>query len=83
MFYLLTKNQIKLPNDYIENNQKWILFCYPGAPLKSTTYMYQLNPFDIDWSENPYQNCVYDLESKKLIDFTRIDLETYNYKYEN
>lgn len=82
MFYLLTKNQVRLPNDYIENNQKWILFCYPGAPLKSTAYMYQLNPFKIDWTENPYQNCVYDLEAKKLIDFTRIDLDTYNYQYE-
>ncbi len=82
MFYLLTKNQIKLPNEYIEGQQKWILFCYPGAPLKSTVYMYQLNPFGLDWKENIYENCVYDLEAKKLIDFTRIDLDTYNYKYE-
>lgn len=35
MIYLLSKNQVKLPNEYIENNQKWILFCYPGRPLKS------------------------------------------------
>ncbi len=77
MFYLLTKNQIKLPNDYIENQQKWILFCYPGKPLKSTAYLYQLNPFELDWSENPYQNSFYDLEAKQLIDFNRIDLEAY------
>lgn len=77
MFYLLSKNQVKLPNEYIENNQKWILFCYPGKPLKSTIYLYQLNPFNLDWKENPYQNCHYDLESKKLIDFTRVDLETF------
>lgn len=83
MFYLLTKNQIQLPNDYVENNQKWILFCYPGSPLKSTVYFYQKNVFDINWEENPYENCMYDLEAKKLIDFTRIDLETYNYQYLN
>jgi hypothetical protein len=77
MFYLLTKNQIKLPNDYIEGQQKWILFCYPGRPLKSTVYIYQLNPFKLDWKDNPYQNAHFDLENKQLIDFTRVDLETY------
>ena len=77
MFYLLTKNQIELPNDYIERQQKWILFCYPGKPLKSTVYLYQLNPFKLDWQENPYQNSHFDLEAKQLIDFNRVDLETY------
>lgn len=77
MFYLLTKNQVKMPNEYIEGQQKWILFCYPGRPLKSTVYMYQLNPFGLDWKENPYQNAHFDLEAKQLIDFARVDLETY------
>lgn len=77
MFYLLTKNQVTLPNDYIEGQQKWILFCYPGRPLKSTVYMYQLNPFNLDWKENPYQDAHFDLEAKKLIDFKRVDLNTY------
>jgi hypothetical protein len=78
MFYLLTKNQIKLPNEYIEGNQKWILFCYPGRPLKSTVYLYQLNPFDLEWAENPYQNAHFDLGAKQLIEFNRVDLDTYN-----
>lgn len=77
MMYLLTKNQVKLPNEYIENNQKWILWCYPGRPMKSTVYIYQLNPFKLDWAENPYQNAHYDLEAKELVDFNRVDLETY------
>lgn len=77
MIYLLSKNQIKLPNEFIENNQKWILFCYPGRPLKSQIYTYQLNPFNLNWSENPYQNCFYDLENKKLIDCLTVDLKTY------
>jgi hypothetical protein len=80
MFYLMLKNQVKLPNDFIENQQEWILFCYPGKPLKSTVYLFQLNPFDLDWPENPYQNSVYDLESKKLYDFDRLDLETWDYE---
>lgn len=77
MFYLLTKNQIKLPNAYIEDNQKWILFCYPGKPLKSTVYVYQLDPFKLSWPENSYQNSHFDLEAKLLIDFDRVDLDTY------
>jgi len=80
MFYLLNKNQVKLPNEFIENNQKWVLFCYPGKPLKTTIYLHQLNPLNLDWKENPYQNSQYDLESKELIDFTRVDLETYSVK---
>jgi len=77
MVYLLNKNQIKLPNDYIENNQKWILFCYPGRPIKTIVYIHQLNPFHLEWKDNPYQNCFYDLDEKKLIDCSRVDLETY------
>jgi hypothetical protein len=80
MFYLLTKNQVKLPNEYIENQQKWTLFCYPGRPLKSTIYLYKLNPFNLDWAENPYQNAFYDLDSKQLIKYEDVDLETYSVK---
>lgn len=82
MFYLLSKKQIILPNEYIQGREKWILWCYPGAPLKGQIYVYQKNPLSLDLPENPYQNCFYDLEAKKLIDFTRIDLDTYSYKYE-
>lgn len=80
MFYLLAKNQVKLPNEYIENNQKWILLCYPGRPLKSAIYLNLLNPFHIEWPENPYENCWYDLDSKELIDYKRVELETYQVK---
>lgn len=80
MFYLLTHGQVKLPNEYIENQQKWVLDCYPGKPLKSTIYLNQLNPFNFNWPENPYQNCWYDLESKQLVEFDRVDLDTYPVK---
>lgn len=78
MFYLLTHNKIKLPNEYIEGQQKWVLFCYPGRPLKSTVYFYQLDPFKFSWPDNPYSRAHYDLESKQLIEFDRVDLDTYS-----
>lgn len=78
MIYLLNKNQVKLPNEFIENNQEWVLFCYPGRPIKSIVYIHQLNPFKLDWEENPYQNSFYDLEAKQLIDCNWVDLDTYN-----
>ncbi|MEK6915918.1 MAG: hypothetical protein AABW89_05250 [Nanoarchaeota archaeon] len=77
MVYLLAKNKVKLPNDYIENNQKWILMCYPGRPVKTIVYLFQLNPFHLDWNENIYQNSFYDLEEKKLIEMDRVDIDTY------
>jgi len=80
MMYLITKGKIKLPNEYIENQQKWVLFCYTSKPLKSIVYLYQLNPFKLDWPENPYQNTHYYLEGKQLIEFDRVDLETYKLK---
>ncbi len=82
MSYLTSKGKTRLRNDYIQDQQKWILFCYPGSPLKAHIYLYQLNPFNLDNEENPYQNAWYDLEAKKLIDFDRVDLDTYDYKYE-
>ena len=82
LFYVIAKKRIVLPNQYIQGREEWILWCYPGVQLKGQIYVYQQNPLKLDVPENPYQNCVYDLESKKLVDFMRIDLETYNYKYE-
>ena len=82
MMYLLRKNQIKLPNEYIEGNQKWILFCYPGKPLRSEIYIHQLNPFNLSWNENPYQDGNYDLEARQLIDFNNVDLDTYEIKWQ-
>lgn len=83
MFYLISKGKVTLPNQYIQGREEWILWCYPGKPLKGQVYVYQQNPLKLSNPKNIYENCVYDLEAKKLIDFTRIDLETYNYQYEN
>jgi len=81
MLYLISKKQVSLPNEYIQGRENWVLWCYPGVPLKGQVYIYQLNPFNLDVPENKYQNHSYDLESKKLIDYLNIDLESYNYSY--
>lgn len=77
LFYLVQKNQVRLPNEYIENQQKWVLICYPGKALKTIVYVSLLNICKVDWADNPYQNAFYDLESKRLIEYDRVDLETY------
>jgi hypothetical protein len=83
MLYLISKKQIVLPNEYVQGRERWVLWCYPGVPLKAQAYVYQRNPLHLKIPENVYQNCCYDLESNKLIDYTEIDLETYNYQYNN
>ncbi len=81
MFYLISKKRITLPNEYIQGREQWVLWCYPGKPIKGQIYTYQKNFLNLDAPENPYRNHSYDLESKKLIDNMKIDLESYNYSY--
>lgn len=81
LFYLISKGKIALSNEYIQGRQEWILCCYPGIPLKCEIYTYQKNPFKLSMPGNKYENSCYDLESKKVIDMMKIDLETYNYSY--
>ena len=77
MFYLLAKNEISLPNEFIDHEQRWILICYPGKPIRSIVYVFQLNPFNLNWKGSKYQNAYYDLKSKQLVEMDRVDLETY------
>ncbi|USN87787.1 MAG: hypothetical protein H6779_05325 [Candidatus Nomurabacteria bacterium] len=81
MIYLSSKKKISLPNEYIMGREQWVLWAYPGVPLKAQLYTYQLNPLNLDAPENPYQNHSYDLESKVLTDALKVDLDSYNYKY--
>ncbi|HEY1041422.1 MAG TPA: hypothetical protein VGE63_01715 [Candidatus Paceibacterota bacterium] len=80
MFYLLSRGKVRLPNDFIQDHQKWILWCYPGKQPKALIYLMQLNPFKLDWPENKYQNAAYNLDEKNLIEFDRVNLETYTYE---
>jgi len=77
LFHLIQKGKVKLPNEYIENNQKYVLICYPGRPLKTIVYIAQQNFFNLIWEENPYQDSFYDLQDRKLIKYSSVDLDTY------
>ncbi len=78
LFYLITKGKMLFRNNYIQGHEKWILWCYPGKPLKSQIYLTQINLFGFHNKKNKFETCFYDLEEKKLYDFSRIDLDTLN-----
>ena len=79
MVYLISKKQMKLENEFINGKEKWVLLCYPGKPLKAQIYLHQKNFFKLKADDNYYQDCWYDLVEKKLYDFNKIDLKTFQY----
>lgn len=78
VFYLVSKGVLRLSNKYLNSKEKWILWCYPGKPLKSEIYLYQKNFFKLSNKENDYENSYYDLNDNKLYNFENIDLSTIN-----
>ena len=72
---LFQKGQIEVFNDYVFHHERWILFCYPGKPLKSEVWISQKNPFKLRNAQNRYEDSFYDLEGKKLYDYLKINLE--------
>ncbi|MDD2656200.1 MAG: hypothetical protein PHQ18_01370 [Patescibacteria group bacterium] len=78
VFYLATKGKIKFPNQYVNGKEKWVLWCYPGKPLKSEIYLYQKNFLNLKNPSNPYEYSFYDLSDKKLYNYKNIDLESIN-----
>lgn len=81
--YLLTKGVIELKNDYTQNKHKWVLNCYPGKPHSSHVYLHQRNFFDLNNKKNIFENSWYDLKNKKLYDFNRLDIETFQFEPDN
>lgn len=77
--YLIAKGKVRLHNDYVQDHQKWILWCYPGKPLKSQIYVFQKNFLKLKNPKNTYENTMYDLEEKKLYDFSGIRLSSLNF----
>ncbi|MDQ5901698.1 MAG: hypothetical protein QG580_413 [Patescibacteria group bacterium] len=80
VFYLITKMKVVFNNVYTENREEWALLAYPGKPLKSMVYFFQKNILGLNNTGNKYENSWYDLSEKKLIEFDRVDLETYKVK---
>lgn len=81
MSYFLLKGKLKISNDFVNDRQRWVLWCYPGSQPKSLIYTFQKNIFKLANLDNKYEESVYDLDNKLLIDLTKIDLDTYNYTY--
>ena len=80
MFYLLQKGDFRLNNRFVTDAEKhWTLQAYPGKPLKSEVYLFQKNPLKLMNPKNIYENHFYDLEDKKLYDYTEIDLKTFDF----
>ena len=75
IFYLVAKKEIKLKNKFLYNNYKWCLNCYPGMPLYSEIYLFQLNPLKLKSINNNYESSFYDLKDKKIYHFDKINLE--------
>jgi len=77
--YLIVKGQVRLQNDYTKDKEQWILNCYHGKPHRSYVYLHQKNFFDLHNTKNLYENSWYDVTNKKLYDFDRLDIETFEF----
>jgi hypothetical protein len=69
LLYFISKGKIHLRNDYIHGQERWILSCYPGKPLRAEAYLYEQNFFKLTCPTNKYENGFYDLAEKKLYTF--------------
>jgi len=80
MFYLSQKGSFRLNNTFVTDTEKnWTLHAYPGKPLRSEAYLFQANPLRLSNPKNIYENCYYDLEGKKLYDYTHLNIETFDF----
>lgn len=71
-FYLANFGQLKITNTFTAGEEKWILQCYPGDPLKSEIYLLKLNPCKFK-SDNIYKLGMYNLEKNIFMDYSKID----------
>lgn len=78
-FYLASKGLLTFNNIFVQNNQSWILQGYPGKPLKSEMYLFQLNPLTLENPKNKYEYCYYDLDAKLLYDYRKTDINTFDF----
>ena len=78
--YLVMKGQVRLRNDYTNDREEWILNTYHGKPHRSHVYLHQKNYFQLDNEKNAYQNSWYDVLNRKLYDFDRLDIDTFNFE---
>jgi hypothetical protein len=77
--YLVMKGQVRLRNDYTMDREEWILNTYHGKPHRSHIYLHQQNYFQLDNSKNIFQNSWYDVLNRKLYDFDRLEIDTFDF----
>jgi hypothetical protein len=77
--YLVMKGQVRLRNDYTMDAEEWILNTYHGKPHRAHIYLHQQNYFQFDNSKNIFQNSWYDVLNRKLYDFDRLDIDSFNF----
>jgi hypothetical protein len=76
--YLLLYQQMSLRNEYTLGREEWVLWVYPGVPCKALVYLFQKNPFNLE-TKNPYLG-QYNLDNSTFYDFSKFDLDTWDYK---
>lgn len=77
--YMVVRGRVRLQNDYTQDKEEWILNIYHGKPHRSYVYLCQKNLMGIDNPKNLYQNSWYDVTAKKLYEFDRLDIETFDF----
>jgi hypothetical protein len=76
--FLVAHMKVRLRNDYVNDHEKWVLNCYHGKPHRSHVYLHQSQLLDIR-TQNVYRNSWYDLKNRKLYDFERLDIESFDF----
>lgn len=76
--YLIVKMKVRLQNDYVQDKEEWVLNYYHGKPHRTHAYIHQKNFLKLE-SKNVYQNAWYDALNKKLYEFDRMDIETFDF----
>lgn len=79
IFYLLAKGELVFNNEFVSGTEQWVLQCYPGTPLISEVYLFQKNPLKLSNPKNKFENHFYDLEEKVLYDYTKLDINTFQF----
>jgi len=77
--YLVAKMKVRLQNDYIQDKEEWVLNYYHGKPHRSHVYIHQKNLLNLK-TKNIYENSWYDALNKKLYEFDRLDIDTFNFQ---
>ena len=77
--YLVVKGKVRLHNDYTQDKEEWVINTYQGKPHRSHVYLHQQNFFSLHNNKNMYQDSWYDILNKKLYDYKRLDIDTFDF----